>query len=68
MAFLQVTGGAVFTKFSSTILEKENPRLSPVSPLCLQIALAQSQDCANVLRNPEMAQMYCAVSRLAAQP
>ena len=38
----------------------------PISPLRSQIALVQSRDCANVLRNSEIAQTYCAVSRLAA--
>jgi len=42
-------------------------RSHPVTPLCLQIALAQSWDCANVLRNPKIAQTSCAVSRLAVQ-
>ena len=42
-------------------------RPHPVIPLRSQIALAQSRDFANVLRNSEITQTYCAVSRLAAQ-
>jgi len=42
-------------------------RSHPVSPLRSQIALTQSRDCTNVLRNSEIAQTCCAVSRLAAQ-
>ena len=42
-------------------------RSHPVSPLHSQIALAQSWDYANVLRNPEIELTYCAVSRLAVQ-
>ena len=42
-------------------------RSHPVNPLHSPIALAQSWDCINVLHNPEIAQSYCTVSRLAAQ-
>ena len=37
-----------------------------VSPLRSQIALALSRDCTSVLRNLEIAQTYCAISRLSA--
>ena len=40
-------------------------RSHPASPLHLQIALAQSRDSANVVRNSEIAQTYCAISRMA---
>ena len=42
-------------------------RSHPVSPLRSQISLAQSRDCANVLRNLEIVQTYCTISRLSAQ-
>jgi len=42
-------------------------RSHPISPLRSQIALAQSRDYADILRNSEIAQTFCAVSRLAAQ-
>ena len=59
--------GIIISESSQLSSISQLRRSHPVTPLCLQIALAQSGDCANVMRNPKIAQTSCAVSRLAVQ-
>ena len=54
-------------KVLNSLLLVSSDALTPLSPLRSQIALVQSRDCASVLRNLEIAQTYCAISRLSAQ-